>query len=182
MSNNKLTYLNEIQPSSQIDIEMPNTLSQDIVKLLIERIGDEYTAHYFYRNAANWCEDKAYLKAAAFFKAEAAAELEHAEKIQKYLTDWNVMPIIPPVKLVPTFSNLIDIVNKAYNLEFNLFLKYNENSISVMSVDLATFDFLQDLRKIQTTSVAEYATLLNAAQLINVSNNFEVLYFEQTYF
>jgi hypothetical protein len=31
-------------------------------------------------------------------------------------------------------------------------------------------------------SKAEYADLLNAAQLINVSNNFEVLYFENQYF
>jgi hypothetical protein len=84
--------------------------------------------------------------------------------------------------MIPSFTNLIDVINKAYQLEFDLFTQYNSNSASVFPVDLATFDFLQELRKIQTTSVAEYADLLNAAQLINVSNNFEVLYFEQTYF
>lgn len=179
---NKLNNLNEITSANQSDIKIPNTLSSDVIKMLIERIGDEYTAHYFYRNASNWCEDKAYKKAAAFFKDEAESELTHAEKLQTYLTGWNVMPIIPPVKMIPSFTNLIDIVNKAYEMEYNLFLSYNSNSTSVFPADLATFDFLQDLRKIQNQAVAEYSDLLNAAQLINVSNNFEVLYFEGKYF
>ena len=51
-----------------------------------------------------------------------------------------------------------------------------------MSTDLSTFDFLQELRIGQRESVAEYADLLNAAQLVNVSNPFELLYYEQTYF
>jgi hypothetical protein len=92
------------------------------------------------------------------------------------------MPIIPPVKMIPSFTNLIDIVNKAYEMEYNLFLSYNSNSASVFPTDLATFDFLQELRKIQNQAITEYSDLLNAAQLVNVSNNFEVLYFEGKYF
>jgi ferritin len=172
--NNRLNMLNEIHPTSQAEVLIPESLSPEVTKKLIERIGDEYTAHYFYRNASNWCEDKAYKKAAAYFKEEAENELAHAEKIQNYLTGWNVMPIIPSVKMIPVFSNLIDIINKAYQLEYDLFTKYNINSAEVFPSDLATFDFLQELRIIQRTSVAEYADLLNAAQLINVSNNFEV--------
>jgi ferritin len=180
--NNKLNNLNEMQVAAQESILTPYTISQEVVKMLIERIGDEYTAHYFYRNASNWCKEKAYFRAAAFFAAEADTELTHAQKVQDYLVDWNVMPIIPPVSMIPQFSNLIDIVNKAYELEYGLFTSYNENSAVVFPADMATFDFLQELRIIQRTSVAEYSDLLNAAMLVNVSNNFEVLYFEQTYF
>jgi ferritin len=179
---NKLNNLNEITSANQADIKIPNVLSPDVTKMLIERIGDEYTAHYFYRNASNWCDDKAYKNAAVFFKAEAESELTHAEKLQTYLTGWNIMPIIPPVKMIPSFTNLIDIVNKAYEMEYNLFLSYNSNSTSVFPTDLATFDFLQELRQIQNQAIAEYSDLLNAAQLVNVSNNFEVLYFEGKYF
>jgi ferritin len=178
----RLDSLNEIQAAQQSDIKIPATLNPQTVKLLIERIGDEYTAHYFYRNAANWCQDKAYKKAAAFFAQEATNELGHAEQVQKYLVDWNVMPFIPKVEMVPSFTNLIDIINKAYDLEYDLFQKYNTTSATVFSSDLATFDFLQELRMGQRESVAEYADLLNAAQLVNVANNFEVLYFENTYF
>jgi len=178
----KIQLINEIQAASQAEIRTPFTLPQEVVKMLIERIGDEYTAHYFYRNASNWCGDKAYKKAEAYFAAEAANELEHAEKLQKYLVGWNVMPIIPPVNMVPQFANLIDIVNKSYDLEYQLLVAYNKNSSEAFNYDLNTFDFLQEFRTIQNDSVAEYADLLNAAQLVNVENNFEVLYFENQYF
>ena len=52
----------------------------------------------------------------------------------------------------------------------------------IFPVDLNTFDFLQELRTVQNTAVAEYSDLLNAAQLVNVENNFEVLYYEGKYF
>jgi len=38
----------------------PISLPQNIVSTINERIGDEYTAHYFYRNAANWCREVNY--------------------------------------------------------------------------------------------------------------------------
>ena len=160
----------------------PKSLPADIVAVFEKRLADEYTAHYTYRNAANWCREKAYFNAATFFEAEAANELVHADLVQKYLVDWNVLPFIPPVKMIPSFTSLIDIVNKAYQLEYDLFAAYNVNSTQVFPICLATFDFLQELRIGQRQSVAEYSDLLNAAQLVNVSNNFEVLYFENQYF
>ena len=178
----KKRNLNEIQSAMQSDIISPRTLSPEVAELLMERIGDEYTAHYFYRNASNWCTDKAYFNAAKFFAAEAAAELEHAELIQTYVLGWNIIPIIPPVKMIPSFTTLIDIVNKAYVLEYNLLTNYNSDSSLIFTVDLNTFDFLQQLRTNQNTAVAEYSDLLNAAQLVNVENNFEVLYYEGKYF
>ena len=50
-------------------------LSQEAVTELTDRLKDEYTAHYFYRNAANWCKGVNYKKAAEFFNSEAEAEL-----------------------------------------------------------------------------------------------------------
>ena len=171
-----------IKQASQSDIKTPKTLSSDTVSKLTDRLKDEYTAHYFYRNAHNWCASEGYLKAAAFFAQEAANELTHAEKVQKYLVDWNVYPNLPSIKPNITFDNLIDIVNKAYTLEYSLFEAYNKDSQDLFISDIATFDFLTELREVQTQSVIEYSDLLNAAMLVNVENNFEVLYFEQTYF
>jgi len=178
----QLHSINEIQSAQQTDVMFPNKLNPEVVNLLNQRLGDEYTAHYFYRNASNWCFDKAYMNAGAFFEAEAASELTHAEKLQSYMVGWNVTPFIPPVKMIPSFTTLIDIVNKAYAMEYNLFSAYNSNSSEVFNICLATFDFLQELRVIQRTAIAEYSDLLNAAQLVNVSNNFEVLYYEGKYF
>ena len=163
-------------------IKTPKTLADASVKILTDRLGDEYTAHYFDRNATNWCAGIGYLKAAAFFAQEAENELDHAKGLQKYLVDWNVMPLLPSIKPNVTFSDLIDIINKAYALEYALFESYNRDSKQLFNTDLTTFDFLTTYRTGQTESVIEYSDLLNAAELVNIDNKFEILYFEQTYF
>jgi len=168
--------------SEQSDVLIPKTLPDDIISALNDRLADEYTAHYFYRGAANWCQGVAYIKAAAFFEKEAAAELEHAEKLQKYLVDWNATPILPTVKFNPDFAHLIDVVNKSYAIEFKLGEDYNKISADIFSKHLPTFDFLQEFRTLQTESIAEYSDLLNAAQLIDVSSKLDLLHYEERYF
>ena len=160
----------------------PNKLPAEIVTELNSRIGDEYAAHYFYRNAANWCHNANYKKAAVFFDAEATSELTHAEGLQNYLTQWNIIPEIPPAPTNVVFPNLVEIVNNAYDMEFGLFEKYSAAQIKFDKVHAATFNFLQGYVNIQNDAIAEYSDLLNALVLIDATNKFEVLYFEQTYF
>lgn len=157
-------------------------LSDKVVKLLTERIKDEYVAHYYYRAATNWCNDMNYKKAAAFFEKEAVSELEHAEKLQKYLTDFNIIPNIPPVKPSHTFTSLIDIINGAYEMELGLMKAYNQDSHDIFAEDITTFDVLTKFRKIQKEAVVEYNDLINGYNLIDKTDKFQILYFEQTYF
>jgi ferritin len=171
-----------IQKASQSSIKKPKTLLDSTVSRLLERLQDEYAAYYFYKNASNWCAEVGYLKAAAFFDTESKNELEHADGLQKYMTDWNVYPTLPSIKPALSFANLIDIVNKAYSIEYALWVSYNDDSHALFSSDLTTFDFLTKYREGQAQSVVEYSDLLDAAMLVNVENNFEVLYYEQTYF
>ena len=158
------------------------TLSDKVVKLLTDRIKDEYTAHYFYKAASNWCNDVNYKKAAAFFENEASDELTHAKKIEDYMTGFNVIPQIPSANPKHTFSNLIEIIHEAYTMELNLMNAYNKDSHTVFADDITTFDFLTKLRKIQKDAVVEYNDLINASNLISKTDKFQVLYFEQTYF
>lgn len=160
----------------------PKTLPKEIENLLNERLGDEYTAYYFYRNAANWCKGVNFKKAAAFFDGEANAELEHAQGIQDYLTQWNIIPTIPTVETCYSFSSLIDIINKAYHIEYALLEKYSSSQKTLLEIHSATFNFMQKYVDIQNGEVAEYSDLLNAAELINCNNKLDILYFEQTYF
>ena len=67
-------------------------------------------------------------------------------------------------------------------MELALMFAHNKDSQSVFSDDITTFDFLTDLREIQKGSVVEYNDLVNASNLINKEDKFQVLYFEQTYF
>ena len=158
------------------------SLSDKTVNVLTARIKDEYTAHYFYRAAANWCNDVNYKKAGAFFEKESVDELTHAQMIQDYMTGFNIIPEIPSASPKHTFTNLIDIVNEAYTMELNLMKAYNKDSHTVFADDITTFDFLTKLRKIQKGAVVEYNDLINASNLISKTDKFQVLYFEQTYF
>ena len=182
----KAMKMNE-QKTDEVSVKtgkQPNLykLSDKVIGILTERLKDEYYAHYLYRAAANWCHDMNYKKAAAFFDADAVTELQHAELLQKYMTDFNIVPQIPSAKPEHTFSNLIDIIYQAYEFELRLMKSYNKDSSSVFSEDLTTFDFLETFRDIQRESVVEFNDLINASNLINKNNKFDVLYFEQTYF
>ena len=168
--------------SEQSNILLPKTLPEDISSSINDALIEEYTAHYFYRGAANWCAGVAYNKAAAFFTAEAAAELEHAEKLQKYLVDWNCTPKLPSVKFSGEFKSLIDVVNKSYAIEYQLGSKYMNWASQVFPKHLMTFNFLQEFVDIQNQSIAEYSDLLNAAQLIDVDKKLDLLHYEERYF
>ena len=160
----------------------PKRLSDEIVSILESRLADEYTAHYFYMNVANWCNGVGYFKAGAFFAKESDGELEHAKGIQDYLVKWNVFPKIPTVKTEYPITGLPEAIKEAYALEYDLYQKYNENSKKILSKDPSTFDFLSKYRTIQTDSVAEFSDLLNALELINPSNKLDLLYFEERFF
>lgn len=168
--------------SEQSEVLLPKTLTDETVAYLNSGIAEEYAAHYFYRGAANWCQGVGYFSAAAFFAKEAANELEHAEKLQKYIVDWNATPVLPAIKFSANFAHLIDVVNKSYTIEYNLGNKYNEMSSKLFTAHLPTFDFLQEFRKIQVESIAEYSDLLNAAQLIDVNSKLDLLHYEERYF
>jgi ferritin len=157
-------------------------LDTKTIKILTNRIKDEYTAHYFYRAAANWCQDVNYKKAAEFFRNEAADELTHAQTLQEYMTDFNVQPEIPQAPTKHDFSNLIDIVHGAYKMELGLMNSYNKDSQSLFNDDITTFDLLTKFRKIQKNAVVEYNDLINGSNLVDKNDKFQVLYFEQTYF
>lgn len=168
--------------SNQEAILLPKTLTPEIQEILNSAIAEEYTAHYFYRGAHNWAAGVGYTKAAAFFAAEAAAELEHAEKLQKYLVDWNCTPKLPSVKFSGEFAHLVDVINKGYTLEYNLGSKYMDWTSKVFNSHLMTFNFLQGFVSLQNDSIAEFSDLLNAAQLVDVNNKLDLLHYEERYF
>ena len=161
----------------------PVKLPQDIANLLNERINDEYAAHYYYRQVANYCENVGYLKAAEYFKGEANDELTHAEGLQKYLTDWNVQPALSPVEPPQKVSGLVDSIEKAYKMEYDLYEAYEGISMDIFKKnDLCTFDFLQQYRTIQRLAVAEYSTFLNQLETIDQTDKNWVYEFEKRAF
>jgi ferritin len=174
--------IESIEIGSAPEIVNPKTLSSDIVEVFEKRLADEYTAHYTYRNAANWCRNANYKKAAAFFEAEAASELDHAKGLQDYLTQWNILPQIPSVSVPNDFDSLVGIIDEAYDIEYKLLLNYSAMQHALCDVHPATFNFIQKYVDIQNQAVGEYSDLLNAPQLININNKLDLLFFEKRYF
>lgn len=160
----------------------PYELPNDISKMLSEKINDEYSAHYFYRQVANYCENVGYLKAAEYFKGEAEDELKHAEGLQKYLTDWNIQPELNPIKTPQSVKGLVDAIEKAYEMEYVLYSEYEEISGKIFPKDICTFDFLQQYRTIQRLAVAEYSTFLNQLETIDQTDKNWVYEFEKRVF
>lgn len=141
----------------------PHKLPPATEDMINARIKDEYDAMGFYRAASNWCLNAGYEEAADFFADEAKSEAGHAKKLQDFLVGWNLIPVIPVMdKPNPNFADLIDVFNQAYQLEYLLYEYYERNSIDILkSGDPCTFDFLAELRKIQSDSVREYSDFLN---------------------
>jgi len=162
----------------------PNKLDQAIVNLLLPRLKDELTAFYFYRAVSNWCKEVGYLKAGAFFHGESEDENGHAKGIENYLVDWNVIPNLPPLSVPElTFTSILDVIEKAYEIEYALYEAYEETSAEIFKLgDICTFDFLQTYRGIQTKSVAEYSDKLNILEGTNTDSKFEMLMLEETLF
>lgn len=143
-------------------------LPKPIVTRLEERINDEYTAHFFYRNAANFCENVGYLAAADFFYKEADSELEHAKKVQKFLLDWNVQPNLKNISSPEPFKDLIEVIQKSYIMEYDLLESYNEDAVFFLKEsNISAFNLATSFVEHQTESVAEYATLKDKLELIN---------------
>jgi len=162
----------------------PNTLNQNTIDALLVRLKDEFTAYYFYRSASNWCNNVGYKRAGEFFANESADELVHAKKIENFLVDWNVdvtLPIIQTPQSV--FLNLVDVIEKAYQLEYNLYLGYDFTSEEVMvRKEHNTYGFLQFFRDVQLESVAAYSDMLNLLNGVDIRDKAKLLLLDEHLF
>lgn len=161
----------------------PIKLSDAMVAILMPRLQDEMNASYLYRAASNWCKDKGFFKAAAYFAKESADELTHAKKLEDYMIDWNVNPILPPIPSPAPFTSLAEIIEKAYGIEYALYQEYENTSKMAFDVnELCVFDLLQDFRTKQKNSVAEYSDMINMLEGVNVGDKFQMLMLEEELF
>jgi ferritin len=161
----------------------PEKLSSEIVKPLLERHSGEMHAFYQYNAMSNFLNDQGFFKAAKFFAGESKDELEHAHKIEKYITDWNVLPQLGAVeKPAITFNGLVDFLEQAYKLELEFYEAYEKLSGEMLQVDICTFDFLQFFRQVQNDSVIEYSDKINLCQGVDVKSKFEMLMIEDKLF
>jgi ferritin len=160
----------------------PNKLEQKSVNTLLPLLTSEYDAFYHYRALSNWCANVGYFKAAEFFAKESEDELEHAKKIEKYLVDWNVTPMLPAV-IEPrlTYDNLLEGIESAYKMEYQLYEQYEKAAEKIFSEDICTFGLIQEFLKVQLSAVAEYSDKLNVLEGVEPTK-FNLLLLEKKIF
>ena len=160
----------------------PTKLDAQVITMINDRIKDEHTAFYFYMQASNWCRDKGFFKASDFFKGESDSELTHSKKLQDFLLDWNVIPSLPQLSSPQDFKTLVDIIEKAYGLEYDLYEKYEDVSMKAFKhPDLCAFNLFQEFVTIQKDSVAEYSDMINTLDGVEL-NKMNLLLLEENLF
>jgi ferritin len=163
---------------NMIDEHVNGGLPQSVASMLIDRLKDEKTAEYFYQSAANWCRIQGYTGGESFFNNEAKDEKKHFKKLTEYLADWGVYPPFPLIdEPERDFLSIKDALQKAYKMEYDLLLYYQEISKNIFQSHLTTFDFLTFYRNVQNDSVKQFASLITI--LDNYSEE-DVIYFDNT--
>jgi ferritin len=152
---------------------------QPLLPVMLKRLQNEYEASQFYRNAANWCANAGYMKAAAYFANEAISEQKHAIKLQSFLNDWGCRFTIPSISTAFMCTSLPEIVRKAYEgFEVPLYKAYNDDAGRAFDIDKSAFTLLLEFVEKQRDSVAEYRTLIDKLMLIDESNKLDVYLYE----
>jgi ferritin len=163
---------------------MLKTLNPKTAEILMKKISKEYLHHYTYQAASNWCRDNGFDVAKDFFLKESDEELGHARKLQEYLIDWNMNPVISvefPSDL--NYTNLLELIQTIYNTEYELYEMYEYCSKELIDMgDTCTFDFLQFFRKAQTDAVITYSDMLGKLEGVNGDDKFTMLLLEKKLF
>lgn len=165
-------------------MKAPNKLDSKIVSLLQTRLKFEYNHHYFYQSASNWCKNVGFKLAGSYFENESTEELEHARKLQQYLVDWNVTPIIPNADMPKfEFKNLADVIQSAYDTEYSVYTEYEDVSSKIFDMgDICTFDFLSFFRNVQKEAVFTYSDMINLLEGSDIKDKFQMLLLEEKLF
>lgn len=163
---------------------MVKKLTQEVADILNARLIDEYNAFYLYKHLSLWCKINGFEDASKYYKQESEDELSHAKKIEKFMSDWNVMPVLPVINTpYCECATLYDVIQNSYNIEYDLYEKYETDSIETLRIgDTCAFDFLQFYRNVQTKSVAEYADMLAKLEGVDATDKFKMLSLEKKLF
>lgn len=120
-------------------------LSTEMIARLNDQLNLEFYSANLYLQMSAWCADKGFEGAAKFLMTHSREEMEHMQRLFKYLSDTGAMPVLGAIDAPPvTFESLADLFNQTYHHEQLITRKINELAHAAMtSQDYSTFNFLQ---------------------------------------
>lgn len=137
-----------------------NKLPQFAIDVLTRRITDEQNEFSFYVSAAGWCRLNGYQYSANFFQVESSGEEYHYKRLMTFLSDWNSQTDFKPMVYPPPFVSLQDIFEKAYQMEYDLYLKYQQDCVDMFSKCQNAYMLLQEFVSMQNRAVVQASSYL----------------------
>lgn len=133
-------------------------ISPEVAALLNEAVASELYASSLYKHLANQLQRIGYFGAAKHFRAEAADELEHYQRLADYFNDRGDVAAVPAIPaMTEPVGSLLDAIQAAYETEKVLGVDY---AAWYAEADVTTQQFLLQFIEIQRKSVGEYGDLL----------------------
>ncbi|HID82069.1 MAG TPA: non-heme ferritin [Chromatiales bacterium] len=120
-------------------------LSQKVTEHLNEQINREFYSSNLYLQMSAWCTFRGLDGCAAFLQAHAAEEMDHMQRLFKYVNETGSKAVLGQIDAPPTdFESVNDIFQKTY--EHECFITKSINSlvhVAMAEEDYSTFNFLQ---------------------------------------
>lgn len=154
-------------------------LPTDVIDRLTSRINDEWKAVQFYQSAQMAFARMNYDVIASFCEGEMKDELEHAKRLQDFLSDYDVYVTRDNVELNHNFTDPKDFVQQALEIESALEDAYNDDFIALEQYPNVQ-NLLLGFLTIQTDSVREY--LNKQRKLSTLTSEFEFRTLESVIF
>jgi len=152
-------------------MELKKRISEEVEKLLNERIKGEYQSAYIYWAMSNWCDCYGFFKAKDKYRKYGDEEISHARKLEDYINDRNgkvVLQVIP----VPQqeFKSLLDVITKSYEHEQVVTDNYTKLASAIFNTDKVTFAELQWFVTEQIEEEAKFADAIIFANRLGITD------------
>ena len=120
-------------------------LSKTMVKRLNDQIGLEAYSSNLYLQMSAWAEVKGLEGCAAFLRAQASDELDHMNRLFKYVYETGALPVLGEIKAPPTeYKSVSEVFQKVFEHEQFITGKINELMTQALEErDHSTVNFLQ---------------------------------------
>ena len=120
-------------------------LSNNVIKHLNDQMNAEFYSSNLYLQMSAWADYKGYPGVAKFFKAHAAEEMAHMQRLFTYLCETGAMPEIGSIAAPKTeFASLKELFEEVYAHEKEITAKINKLvEETFKEKDYSSFNFLQ---------------------------------------
>lgn len=143
-------------------------ISPKVEEMLNERISAEFEAAYIYKHMSTWASYTGYTGTACYMKQHYEEELEHAEKLYKYILDRGAMPKTP---LIPAQTIKLNSLKELFNLALEHEIKVTEGykkacEVAYSDNDKVTAEFLRWFLEEQIDEEGQFIDILDRLDVI----------------